>query len=314
MKLISFDLIRNLGISAQTANGWVAEMIAKKDESVLPPKISMKPLGSDVFYNTMPVAIPSLDVVGVKIVNRYAGRAPSLDSTLLLYRLSDGECLACMDGNWITAMRTGAVAAHSAMLFAKRDFSTVGMIGLGNTAAAALDCLLAATEDRALTVRLLAYKDQHMRFAARYQDNPRIRFLVDETPSALLQSSDVVLSAATYFDGDIAKDSDFRQGQLLIPIHSRGFGNCDLFFDRVYADDTAHVSDFRYFNRFRCYAEVSDVVCGRAPGRTCDTERILVYNIGIALHDVFFAQKIYGMLKDDAPELPLCPPTEKFWF
>ncbi len=314
MKLISFDRIRSLGITPETANEWVAEMIAQKGSSVLPAKISMKPGQGDVFYNTMPAIIPSLDVAGVKLVNRYPSRTPSLDSQLLLYRLSSGECLACMDANWITAMRTGAVAAHSVSLFAKRDFETVGMLGLGNVAAAALDCLLAAFPDRPLSVHLLAYKDQHERFAARYRENHRIRFLTESEPSALLRKSDVVLSAATYFGSDVAEDGDFPEGQLLIPIHTRGFGNCDLFFDRVYADDTAHVCDFRYFNRFRFFAEVSDVVCGKAEGRTDDRERILVYNIGIAMHDIYFAAKLYEMLKNESPTVALNPPTEKFWF
>lgn len=314
MKLISFDRIRALGISPEIANEWVAEMISQKESSVLPAKISMKYGQDGIFYNTMPAIIPSLDVAGVKLVNRYPSRTPSLDSQLLLYRLSSGECLACMDANWITAMRTGAVAAHSVSLLARRDFETVGMLGLGNVAAAALDCLLAAFPERHLTVLLLAYKDQHERFAARYRKNPNIRFVTESEPSSLLRKSDVVLSAATYFDKDIAKDEDFPEGQLLVPIHTRGFGNCDLFFDRVYADDTEHVCDFRYFDRFRFFAEISDVVCGRAEGRTDDRERILVYNIGIAMHDVYFAAKLYEMLKDEAPTVALNSPAEKFWF
>jgi ornithine cyclodeaminase/alanine dehydrogenase len=33
-------------------------------------------------------------------------------------------------------MRTGTVAVHSVKLFAKSDFSDIGLIGLGNTARA----------------------------------------------------------------------------------------------------------------------------------------------------------------------------------
>ena len=314
MKFISFDMIRSAGVSPETANAWVADMIAQKSDSVLPLKISMKPGEHGVFYNTMPAAIPALGYAGVKLVNRYPARSPALDSTILLYRLSDGECLACMDGNWITAMRTGAVVAHSVELFAKADFSVIGMIGLGNVAAASLDCLLARLNGRPITVRLLRYKNQHETFAARYREAKNVCFVYDDEPSALLRASDVVLSAATYFENDIASREDFPEGQLLVPIHTRGFSGCDLFFDRVYADDTAHVSDFRYFDRFRYFAEVSDVVCGRAQGRCSKEERILVYNIGIAMHDVYFAARLYEMLSECAPEISLMPPREKFWF
>ena len=64
----------------------------------------------------MPVILPSINYGGVKLVTRYPKRNPSLDSEILLYDLKTGENVALMDGNWITTMRTGAVAAHSIRL------------------------------------------------------------------------------------------------------------------------------------------------------------------------------------------------------
>ena len=57
-----------------------------------------------------------------------------MDSQLLLWDQETGVLKALMDANYITAMRTGAVTAHSALLFAKQKFSTIGIIGLGITA------------------------------------------------------------------------------------------------------------------------------------------------------------------------------------
>ena len=37
------------------------------------------------------------------------------------------------------------------------------------------------------------------------------------------------------------------------------------------------------------------------------------YNIGLGLHDVVYASKIYETLKDDANEIELVRETEKFW-
>ena len=34
----------------------------------------------------------------------------------------------------------------------------------------------------------------------------------------------------------------------VIPVHTRGFQNCDLFFDKVFADDTDHVKDSNILN------------------------------------------------------------------
>jgi ornithine cyclodeaminase/alanine dehydrogenase-like protein (mu-crystallin family) len=88
----------------------------------------------------------------------------------------------------------------------------------------------------------------------------------------------------------------YKNGVLVVPIHTRGFQNCDLFFDHVFADDTAHVSGFKYFNQFRKFNELSEVLLGKIPARQSNDERILAYNIGLGLHDIYFAHKIYERL------------------
>jgi ornithine cyclodeaminase/alanine dehydrogenase-like protein (mu-crystallin family) len=72
-----------------------------------------------------------------------------------------------------------------------------------------------------------------------------------------------------------------------------GFQNCDLFFDRVIIDDYEHTKKFKYFNEFKNVTELKDVPA------LSDAEkqgRIIAYNVGIALHDVYFAKKIYGLI------------------
>lgn len=313
MRMISFDKIKNLDISPLICYKWVTEAIAAKEEALLPAKISLKPQMEGVFYNTMPVIIPALRAGGVKLVTRYPGRNPSLDSEILLYDLETGKNVALLDGNWITALRTGAVAAHSIKLFAVEDFKEIGMIGLGNTARAALKVLLALYPERVLTIKLKSYKNQHELFAADFAGYENVSFIYCDSYEETVRNSDVVLSAATVLNQDICTDDCFKEGILVVPIHTRGFTNCDLFFDKVFADDTNHVKEFRYFNQYKCFAEVSEVVTGKKPGRESVKERILAYNIGIALHDIYFAEKIYELVKDECEEISLKAPTEKFW-
>jgi len=49
------------------------------------------------------------------------------------------------------------------------------------------------------------------------------------------------------------------------------------------------------------------------PGRTSDQERILAYNIGIALHDIYFASQVYDKVKDSLPDISSDKLSEKFW-
>lgn len=317
MKLITFDNIQKLGIPPKTCFDWVSEMIQQKKAAVLPPKISLHP-AEDTFCNFMPCIIAppqSGRYGGIKIVSRYPDRQPSLDSQLVLMDMENGKFLALMDANWITAMRTGAVAVHSIRLLAKKDFQNIALIGLGNTARAILLVLAEVFPQREFFIKLLKYKGQEILLAERFKAYSSLHFTYVDMPEAAVSGSEVVLSCATYLANDLCADNCFDEGVLVVPVHTRGFTNCDLFFDKVYADDTGHVSHFKNFNRFRHFAEISDVVCGAEKGRENDAERILVYNIGLAIHDVYFAHKIYQMMQGTPglTDIAMHEPTEKFW-
>ncbi|MBE7065491.1 MAG: ornithine cyclodeaminase [Ruminococcaceae bacterium] len=312
MKLITFDNIKDLNISPVACYDLVAQMIKDKNTAILPPKISMKPMDG-VFCNVMPCILEH--VGGVKVVTRYPERNPSLDSKLMLFDVDSGEFLAIMDANWITAMRTGAVAAHSILLLGKTDFSTIGILGLGNTARAALLVLASKLPYRKFKVKLRSYKGQEKIFAERFSEFSNIEFTYVDSNEALVKGSDVVISAATYLPEDLCSDECFDEGVLVVPIHTLGFTNCDLFFDKVYADDYGHVHHFKNFDKFRYFAEVSDVINGKAEGRKNDKERILAYNIGVSMHDINYAAYIYNMIKDNPAlqNIDMHDPTDKFW-
>lgn len=105
---------------------------------------------------------------------------------------------------------------------------------------------------------------------------------------------------------------------MLEPIHTLGFTNCDLFFDKVFVDDTEHVRNFRNFDRFKNMGEIHDVVTNSTPGRESDQERILVYNVGIACHDLYYAAKIFDLLQKNnilqtLPDAHYNTPSQKYW-
>lgn len=320
MKIISFQDIKKLNISPSDCFNWAESTIKNKRQALLPPKISLKPFDG-VFCNVMPSIISGNSnklYGGVKVVTRYPNRVPSLESRILLLDAQNGDFLALMDGTWITAMRTGAVAAHSILLFAKNDFAIIGMMGLGNVTRATLLVLCDKIPTRELHIKLLRYKGQEEDFSKRFSHYPNLHFSFVDTPEEMVKGSDVVISGATYLPNDVCTDEYFDEGVLVQPIHTLGFTNCDLFFDKVFADDRGHVQHFRNFDRFKNFAEVSDVISGEQPGRADDNERILVYNIGVSIHDIHFAASIYELMKhqgclESLPNINMNDPSEKFW-
>lgn len=323
MKIISEQLIRSLGITPKQCVVWIYESFNMKKDAQLPAKISVHPADYD-FFTSMPCLLPASGEGGVKIdiqyfgikeVHRIEGAVPSLGSDMMLYNAKNGELLALVDCDWITTMRTGAVAAVSAKALRKAGADTYGMVGLGNTGRATMLCILEAEPEKHFKVKLLRYKDQAELFIERFKDYQNVEFEIVDDINEIARTVDVFISCITSANGLLVEDEKtFQPGVTVIPVHMRGLQNCDTTFDRVFGDDTDHVKGFKYFPQYKNYNEIGEVLAGRDPGRKSQEQRILDYNYGLALHDVVYASKIYELVADkDVPSIEIIKETEKFW-
>ena len=315
--VIQQSQIEALGITAEDCLRWVEDGFRLKDMAQMPPKPSVHPQDED-FMTTMPCLLPEQNGTkrfGIKVVNRIEGQKPALSSIIYLYDAKTGRLLAVVDGDWITAMRTGAVAALATRLFQKDGVDTYSMLGLGNIGRAVALCLIADNKDRHIKIRLLRYKDQAEAFIERFRDARNVSFEVIDDKRAFIADADVVISSVTVATELLfPDDSLFKKGVTVLPVHVRGFQNCDLFFDKVFGDDTEQLRRFRYFDRFKSYDELHHVLLGKSSGRTSQEERILSYNYGLGLHDVFFASKIYDAIDLNGVEkFRFSRQDEKLW-
>lgn len=295
MKLISENDVISLGITPAQCVDWVEASFRSKPRADLPPKISVHPF-PDSFYTAMPCYHPDVGRVGVKVISRVPDSTPAVKSKLMLFDAPTGDLLALIDTNWITAMRTGAVAALAAKTFAF-DFrrSSFGIVGLGVMGKAVLQCLLAICE-KPCDVWLLRYKDQAEIVVEEFR-SMGVRFHVVEDKKELVNNTNVLFSCVTVMKEQFLPTEAYPAGYLCVPIHVRGFQECDLAFDRVFGDDIGHMRDWQNFAQFKEFAEFSDVLLGKSEGRRRSSERILSYNYGLGLHDLWFASKIYDMLQ-----------------
>lgn len=307
INVISFDDIVSLNINPKICLEWATEIIKRKKECNLPTKISTK-FDDNCFFNTMPSLIPFISRFGVKEVSRIPLRKPALMADILLYDTKSGNLLSFMDGTWITTMRTGAVAAITIDKLQMKGAKEYSFIGLGNTARSTLLCFDEINNHQQINVNVLAYKDQHTDFINRFKNHTNINFKVFESVEKMIEISDVVVSCVTTADSIFADEGCYKKGVLVVPVHTRGFQNCDLAFDKIYCDDIGHICGFKYFNEYKSVGEMTEVLNNTNPGRESQNERILAYNIGISLQDVFFASKIFDMI-NSKKNLKL----EKFW-
>ncbi len=120
----------------------------------------------------------------------------------------------------------------------------------------------------------------------------------------------------SYARNEFVADNVFKPGCLVVPIHTGGFQNCDLFFDKVIIDDVEHVKGFKYYKQFKSrMTEVGDIENGKATGRDNNNQRIIAYCGGIALHDLFYGYKIYqiAMEKGYGTDVDMNYPETHLW-
>ena len=76
----------------------------------------------------------------------------------------------------------------------------------------------------------------------------------------------------------------------------RGFMDCDLNFDHVITSDLESIQGFKYYGQFKKLSLLNDVIFDPSKVRNNPDERVIVYNLGLALHDIYYADKIYRSL------------------
>ena len=298
IKQISADEINKLNILPVDYYKWIDEVINHFEEFILPTKTRV-PLRSADYFNVMPCVLPSLDRMGLKVVTRSEKRRnegkDNIDADILLYDYTSCNLIALMDGSLITTIRTAAIAVHSMLHLAVKS-DVIAMIGLGNIGTWIGRILFELIKDKQIKVKLYKYKNHAEKFIDEFRGYKNIIFEVCDTHEELMSNSDVVFSSVTFIEDDFCSPEVFGEGCTVIPVHMRGFKECDKVFEHVITSDLESIKKFQYYGQMRKLSRLNEVLKGEIKTREKDTDRVIVYNLGIALYDIYFAAKIYDQL------------------
>src|SRR5262245_7459857 len=91
--------------------------------AVVPPRMTLA--SGDRFLRAMPVILPGSGVMGLKTI--HGGPSAGSRYVILLYDFESGEVLALIDGQYLTAARTGATAAVAAKRLARPESTTAAV-------------------------------------------------------------------------------------------------------------------------------------------------------------------------------------------
>jgi alanine dehydrogenase len=253
----------------------------------LPPKLGLSPRPGAVLH-AMPARAG--DAVGMKWIASFPeNRARGLPPTAGIIVLNDattGIPQAVLDADWITTMRTGAVAAVAARTLARPGAAVAAILGPGRVGAAALQALRLALPGLR-TVRAWAPRaETARRFAGEHHAE------ATTTAEQAVRGADVIVTAAPWPGGP----PHVEPGWL-----APGAFACSLDYDATFTPEAANAFDVRITD------DVAQMDLARAKGsfpnwprfselcmarRKDPDQRILCAALGLAIFDVAVATRI----------------------
>ena len=268
-------------------------------EVMMPPKIFFHRLGPR-FYSSMVSASPALGYAGCKWQSGDPDNAsvglPYIQGLYILTEDATGQMCAIMDSEWITGQRTAAASGLAIRHLAKDSDRTLGILGCGLQGRKHLEAVHAA---RPQLDRCVCY-DLHPERQERYIAEMTGKFGFDSIvglsgPEEVARNCDVLVTG-----GPIQKDRQpvirpdwIGAGTLVVTIDYDSYVTDEMIraMDLVLTDDYGQIEDARrnegkFPGVTRVDSTLAELVTNGKGARTSDEQRILAFNLGIALEDL----------------------------
>lgn len=166
------------------------------------------------------------DIIGTKMLTIFPENAklglPSLDGLVILNDRTTGAPLAIMDGQAVTAWRTGAVGGVGIRHLSRKDARTVGIVGAG--AQGFHQAVYACAARNIETVYIWNHSNRDLTdFMARLKKtiaDPAVEVVQCKTVEELVKASDIICTATPSEEPVLPNDRELLEGKCIIAIGS----------------------------------------------------------------------------------------------
>ncbi|HJT55729.1 MAG TPA: hypothetical protein VJ761_04480 [Ktedonobacteraceae bacterium] len=239
---------------------------------------------------------------------------PRLSATALLLDATTGQTLAIMEGNWLTAMRTGAVSGLATDLLARQDANILALFGAGTQA---ITQVLAINAVRPLhEVRVVNRGDEHYS-----QLVTKLHTLLGSRCPLIgraASSSEALAGATLVACATASTEPLFHWHEVETGTHINAIGAFTPEMCEVDAETLAHariVVDQREAALVEAgdllqplaaglipgpetWSELGDLVTEKQPGRITEDEVTFFKSVGVAVQDVATAIYVYRKARE----------------
>lgn len=290
-------------ITEMTKEGMIAYSTGNAE---MPAKIGIHPL-KDTLMHAMPANMKTLSSAGIKWGCCFPENMPRFGytqttCTLILNDYQSGTAISFMDADYITRVRTAAVALLSCQKFARQDFKTMGMIGCGVQGKQQVAMVARAYPQIEKIYLYDRFESAQDALIAECQPYTKAEFVKSDWEE-LARNSDVIFSAAyipAVPNPQIKDEWLPKKGQTIIA------SDCHTHYEDVSikAADKYYVDSIEEHELFVTYGmypwglpkitgETGAALAGMVPGRERADEFIFVNNVGMAVEDIVVARKIF---------------------
>ena len=230
---------------------------------------------------------------------------PTIQGLVLLIDAVTGEILSIMDGEYITALRTGAASGLATRYFAREAARTMAIFGCGIQGRTQLEAVLCERDIK----KVLVYdkkKDKALSFAKEMEEKYQVEMLCSSDTNRL-NEVDIICTAT-----DSTKPL-FKRDQVKKGVHINAIGSfqahmqeldpyilksAKVFFDQTESclhesGDLIKAISEGVLSANDIAGELGDYCLDKIGGRTSEEEITVFKSVGVAIQDFVVAGDIY---------------------
>jgi len=265
----------------------------------------------DGAFAVMPSALSNPSCVGAKIITvlpkNHGTRYDAHQGAVLLFDTENGSLLAVMDATSITTIRTAAVSGVATDALAKKNATSLAILGAGVQGHSHLDAICAVRPIK--TLRIWSRNRANGETLAKVaRDKYELDVTVVDSGRDAVQNVDVIC-ATTSSTEPVLLGEWLTPGTHINAVgasqrHAREVDSAVVVKSRLYVDrresalkepgDIIVPLESGEITADHIVGEVGEVLIGKAPGRQNDTDITLFKSLGLAIEDLASAHWLFG--------------------
>lgn len=278
-------------------------------KSFVPQRYVTTMAGGNLHMLLKPVSVDEENRAAIKVLTQKENGAingiPAIVGVVMVLDTQTGEVLALMDGEYLTALRTGAASGLATKYFAKENTSTVAIFGCGAQGKTQLEAVAAVRK-----IKKVWIFEKFQNIAEQFVEEMSGKLNVEiEVASKrdVLEECDVICTATN------SEEPLFYKNEVKAGVHINAIGSFKpnmqeldpelLKEARIFVDqkesclaesgDLIQPIDAGLFSEDHIAGEIGEFTLGRIEGRIDDKQITVFKSVGVAIQDYMVANKIY---------------------